>query len=148
MNGSSKRLFDQLVGWHTEFKFNNKIASVTSLDDNIVAARERIKKDCEEAHHCGGLLEIVLLSEAYWRYKMEPYFSAVRSAFSFRRVRPKVVEYLSKSVDDREELLMGLLSKGNRDSVLCAIGHFCTTYPSRLSHFKTELSRSEFLLIA
>ena len=148
MNESSRRLFDQLVGWHTEFKFNNKIASVTSLDDNIVSAREKIRKDCKDALLCGGLLGVALLAEAYWRYKAEPYFSAVRSAFSFRRMRPKVMDYLSKSVDDREELLMGLLTNGNRDMVLCAIGHFCATYPNRLSHFKTELSRSEFLLIA
>lgn len=150
MNRSSFEAFPSLVGSHIEFSFSKKVPNVTSLEKNIKLAKERINKNCSLALYAKGLVGVILLAEMYYFYKQEIYFSAVRSSFSFHRLRPKVMDYLSLSVDERAEKLYSLLESSkreDRDTIINALGYFCGTYPSRLKDFKKVLTREEYLNI-
>lgn len=150
MNKSSRELFPALVGSHIEFSFSKKVPNVTSLERNIAVAKERIIRDCEIALYAKGVLGIMLLAEMYYHYKQELYFSAVRSTFTFHRLRPKVMGYLSLTVDERADKLYSLLEKtrGNsRDIIVSALGYFCATYPNRVHYFKRVITKEEYLIV-
>lgn len=150
MNKSSFEILPSLVGSHIEFSFSKKVANVTSLERNIRLAKERISRNCEKALYAKGLGGIILLAEMYYFYRQEMYFSAVRGSFVFHRLRPRVMEYLALSVDERAEKIYSLLEtlRGeSREILTTALGYFCGTYPSRLKDFRRVLTREEYLNI-
>lgn len=149
MNDSTRGLLTSLVGYHIEFKFSST-AGITSLDNSIQLVRTRIQDTCERIQYLKGSLGLALLSEMYYFYKTETYFSAVRGAFSFHRLLPKVMEYLSLTVEERLNKLVSLLKgcKEHRYYVVVAIGYFVKTYPNRLKQFRPLLTKEEFLNIA
>ena len=149
MNDSTRGLLTSLVGYHIEFKFSST-AGITSLDNSVQLMRTRIQDTCEKIQYLKGSLGLALLAEMYHFYKSEAYFSAVRGAFSFHRLLPKVVEYLSLTVEERLNKLLSLLKgcKEHRYYVVAAIGYFCKTYPNRLKQFRPLLTKEEFLNIA
>lgn len=149
MNDSTRGLLTSLVGYHIEFKFSST-AGITSLDNSVQLMRTRIQDTCEKIQYLKGSLGLALLAEMYHFYKSEAYFSAVRGAFSFHRLLPKVMEYLSLTVEERLNKLISLLKgdKERRYYVVAAICYFCKTYPNRLKQFRPLLTKEEFLNIA
>lgn len=152
MNKGIQSLFPSLVGTSIEYSFKKKVASVTTIEQNIRVAKKRIERDVGLALSVGGELGIMLLSEMTSFYSKEPYYMAVRSAIEMRRFRPRVLEYMSLSVDERAERLQKVLAvplrkDKHRDMKVETLRYFLSTYVSRIQDFKKLLTREEFLIV-
>ena len=95
----------------------------------------------------------MLLAELTSYYSKQLYYMAVRSCIEMRRYRPAVLKYLELSVDERASYLARELSKPikydkGRGVKITALSYFVRTYESRLTDFKSVLTREEFLTIA
>lgn len=153
MTESTKSLYPSLVGSSIEFSFKKKVANVTTIEKNIQVAKKRITSDIEEALSIGGELCVMLLAELTSFYSHEPYYMAVRSSIQMRRYRPLVLEYMQKSVSEREERLQRVLSEklrkdNTRELKVSALRYFLMSFPRRITNFKKLLTREEYLLVA
>lgn len=153
MNKRTQSLFQSLVGSSIEFSFKKKVTNVLSIDENIKESRRSISVDVEDALECGGALCVMLLAEMTNYYRNQLYYMAVRSAIEMRRYRPKVLEYLQLSVDERAERLQNVLSEKlrgdrNRELKVTIAKYFLQTYPSRLSSFRKLFTKAEYLIVA
>lgn len=152
MNNGIKSLFPSLVGSSIEYSFKKKLASVTPIEQNIRSAKRRIERDVEMALAVGGELCVMLLAELTSYYSKETYYMAVRSSIEMRRFRPRVLEYMALSVDERAERLQKVLSEPirkdkNREIKVEALRYFLSTYVGRINEFKKLLTREEFLIV-
>lgn len=153
MNKRTKSLLTSLVGSSIEFSFKNKVSNVLSIDDNIKEAKKQICCDVAEALETGGELCVMLLAELTNYYRNQLYYMAVRGVIEMRRYRPRVLEYLQLSVEERSEKLQSILSEKlrldrNRELKVTIAKYFLNTYPSRLSSFRKLLTKSEYLIVA
>lgn len=152
MDKRTKELYQSLVGASTEFSFKKKLSNPLSLEKNIEAAQRKISRDVKTALSVGGKLCIMMLAEITNHYRNEPYYMAVRSYIEMRRYRPTVLEYLSKEVEERADEIRSILSESikgdkNRELKVGILEHFIAVYPSRLSMFKSLITRSEYLQV-
>lgn len=153
MNKRTQSLLTSLVGSSIEFSFKNKVANALSIDDNIEEARRQICCDVDEALETGGELCVMLLAELTNYYRNQLYYMAVRGSIEMRRYRPRVLEYLKLSVEERAAKLRGVLSEKlrldrNRELKVTIAKYFLNTYPSRLSSFRSLFTKSEYLIVA
>ena len=153
MNKRTQDLYKSLVGSSIEFSFKKKLDGALSIDKNIRVAREKISKDVELALSIGGKTCVMLLAELTSFYSKEPYYFAVRSAIEMRRYRPMVLDYLSQSVEERNDHLRRVLEKStlrdkDRDAKVQALRYFLSTYTGRLKDFRKLLTKEEYLIVA
>lgn len=153
MNKRTLSLLPSLVGCSTEFSFKNKVSNALSIDNNVKEARRQIGEDISEAFETGGELCVMLLAELTNYYRNQIYYMAVRGAIEMRRYRPRVLEYLQLSVEERAEKLQNILSEKlridrNRELKVLIAKYFLNTYPSRLSSFRKLFTKSEYLIVA
>lgn len=153
MNERIRSLYQSLVGSSTEFSFKNKVSSVTTIENNIKVAKERIERDVDSALSVGGKLCVMLLAELTSYYRNTVYYMAVRSSIRMRRYRPLVLEYLKLTVEERSKRLADVLSENvyrdrNRDLKVTIAGYFLGLYTRRINEFKPLLTREEFFMIA
>lgn len=153
MNERIRSLYQSLVGSSTEFSFKNKVSSVTTIENNIKVARERIERDVDSALSVGGKLCVMLLAELTSYYRNTVYYMAVRSSIRMRRYRPLVLEYLKLTVEERSKRLADVLSENvyrdrNRDLKVTIAGYFLGLYTRRINEFKPLLTHEEFFMIA
>ncbi len=153
MNKRTKSLLTSLVGSSIGFSFKNKVSNALSIDDNIKEAKRQICCDVAEALETGGELCVMLLAELTNYYRNQLYYMEVRGVIEMRRYRPRVLEYLQLSVEERSEKLQSILSEKlrldrNRELKVTIAKYFLNTYPSRLSSFRKLLTKSEYLIVA
>lgn len=154
MDKGIRSLAPSLVGGSIDFSFKKKFADVTPIEENIATEKKRIAKNVEMAFEAGGNLCVTLLAEMVSFYSKEIYYMAVRGSIEMRRYRPLVLEYLSKSVDERAEHLMEVLEEkpkrrgeNFRDAKIEALRYFLSTYKGRITDFKRYLTREEFMIV-
>lgn len=153
MNESVWKLAPSLVGGSIDFSFKRE-GNATSIEKNIAVEKDRIKKNVNLAFSVGGSLCVTLLAEMVSFYSKEIYYMAVRSSIEMRRYRPFVLEYLTKSIEERAENLESLFKEKTmrkdssiRDAKIEALRYFLTTYNSRAKDFKRYLTREEYIVI-
>lgn len=154
MNEGIKSLAPSLVGSSIDFSFRKKVSDATHIDENIASEKRRIRKNVEAAFEAGGNLCVTLLAEMTSFYSKEIYYMAVRGSIEMRRYRPLVLEYLEKSVEERMEHLIELLSEkpkwrgeDNRDVKVEATRYFLSTYAGRIKFFKPYLTKEEYMIV-
>ena len=153
MNERTRSLAPSLVGSSIDFSFKKKVANVTSTEENIRIARNRISKEVHEALLIGGEVCVMLLAELTNFYRNEIYYMAVRGCIEMRRNRPAVLDYLQLSVDERAERLKTVLAKPikgdkGRDVKVSALKYFLMVYPRRTRDFKRLLTREEYMIVS
>ena len=153
MDKRTLELAPSLVGCSIDFSFKKKVDSALTIERNIVAAKKKIERDVNIALSIGGQECVMLLAELTSYYSKQLYYMAVRSCIEMRRYRPAVLKYLALPIDERASYLARELSKPikydkGRDAKITALSYFVRTYESRLTDFKSVLTREEFLTIA
>lgn len=154
MTEGIRSLAPSLVGGSIDFSFRKKVTDVAPIDKNVAIEKKRIARNVELAFSVGGSLCVTLLAEMTSFYSKELYYMAVRSSIEMRRYRPLVIEYLSKSVEERAESLRGLFEEkavrrdpSIRDAKVEALRYFLNTYNSRIKDFKKYLTKEEYIVI-
>lgn len=154
MDKGIRSLAPSLVGGSIDFSFRKKVSDAIPIDENIRVERKRIIKNVERAFEAGGNLCVTLLAEMTSFYSKELYYMAVRGSIEMRRYRPLVLEYLEKSVEERMEHLIELLSEkpkwhgeDNRDVKIEATRYFLSTYTGRIKFFKPHLTKEEYMIV-
>lgn len=148
-NERTQMLLKSLVGASIEFKFG-KYSDATSIEENIKSEKRKIAKNLSLAFESGKGLCVALLGEMLSYYMKETYYMAVRSSLELRRYRPRVMDYLKLSIDEREKFLIDQLNKkvGDRDAKVEAVRYFLSTYKGRIKNFRPYLNKEEFLIVA
>ena len=141
-------LLESLVGSHVDYKFSKYDEDVLKTDFNKL--RRTIEENSEKALEAGGNTCIMLLAEMTDNLRRKSYYGAVRGAIVMHRYRPAVLEYIELPVEERlEKLVTSLKSKtdSHRSLRLTAAKYFLDTYKSRVSSFRSVLTKEELLIV-
>lgn len=142
-------LLKSLVGSHIDFSFKRNASNVLTIEKGITLAKSRIDKDVEKVFESPRSLGVKLLAELTSYYSHQPFYWAVRSHITMRRLRPAVLLHLEKSVEERAESIKDLLkTKADREVKITVLKYFLGVYPSRLREFKELITREEYLIVA
>lgn len=105
-----------------------------SSEQVIKLTRRKIAEELERYKDAPSELQIALLGELHNYYKNQPYYAVIKSCIKFGRLASLVSEYLEKSVSEREDYIVTLLSSRSstyRDVKVAITSYFVKVYARR-----------------
>ena len=145
MNKRIKELFRSLVGANWEFRTKGEVIPCETFEGDVEQIRKVFSLFEKSKFKASWSIACIAEMWSYYYYKTT-YYMAVRKHFEFGRYRKAALEFLKKTPDAQQEVLLKNLNEyadDARELFISGAVYFLKVYPSRKIDFLSQVGSKD-----